>query len=152
MTNWTLFYCELPNCAPSISMSTLTTKFFVIIVFYSGMDASHPKIWFLYTDIIPAAPQETVEKAGSEPGTAAFQSSPPSCLSHLSHHIPNWAATSPTEPPHHQLSHHIPIHFSYWNRIWPLWITIVFVLVQKLTFTFPVKLLFCSTQNFVSFF
>jgi hypothetical protein len=42
--------------------------------FYSGMDASHPEISFLYTVIIPATPQETVEEAGIEPGTAALQS------------------------------------------------------------------------------
>jgi hypothetical protein len=33
---------------------------------------------FLYTVIIPAAPQETVEEAGIEPGTAALQSGSPS--------------------------------------------------------------------------
>jgi hypothetical protein len=38
------------------------------------MDASHPEIYLLYTAIIPAAPQETVEEAGIEPGTAALQS------------------------------------------------------------------------------
>jgi hypothetical protein len=38
------------------------------------MDASHPEILFLYTVIIPAAPQETVVEAGIEPGTAALQS------------------------------------------------------------------------------
>jgi hypothetical protein len=43
------------------------------------MDASHPEIWFYrYTVIIPAAPQETVEEAGIEPGTAALQSGSPS--------------------------------------------------------------------------
>jgi hypothetical protein len=57
--------------------------------FYSGMDASHPEILFRYTVIIPIAFQETVEEAGIEPGTAALQSGSPSCLSQLSHHIPN---------------------------------------------------------------
>jgi hypothetical protein len=38
------------------------------------MDASHPEISLLYTAIIPAAPQGTVEEAGIEPGTAALQS------------------------------------------------------------------------------
>jgi hypothetical protein len=33
---------------------------------------------FLYTVIIPAAPQETVEEAGIEPETAALQSGSPS--------------------------------------------------------------------------
>jgi hypothetical protein len=32
----------------------------------------------LYTVVIPAAPQETVEEAGIEPGTAALQSGSPS--------------------------------------------------------------------------
>jgi hypothetical protein len=40
--------------------------------FYSGMDATHPEIYLLYTAIIPSAPQETVEEAGI--GTAALQS------------------------------------------------------------------------------
>jgi hypothetical protein len=40
------------------------------------MDASHPTVRFdfLFTVIIPAAPQETAEEAGIEPGTAALQS------------------------------------------------------------------------------
>jgi hypothetical protein len=38
------------------------------------MDASHPEIYLSYTAIITAAPQETVEEAGIEPGTAALQS------------------------------------------------------------------------------
>jgi hypothetical protein len=54
------------------------TQFFLKIVFYSGMDASHPEISFFYTVIFPAAPQETVEEAGIEPGTAALQSGSPS--------------------------------------------------------------------------
>jgi hypothetical protein len=33
---------------------------------------------FRYTVIVPAAPQETVEEAGIEPGTAALQSGSPS--------------------------------------------------------------------------
>jgi hypothetical protein len=45
-------------------------KFF----FYSGMDASHPEILFLYTAIVPAAPQGTVRDAGIVPGTAGLQS------------------------------------------------------------------------------
>jgi hypothetical protein len=44
---------------------------------------------FWYTVIIPAAPQETVEEAGIEPGTAALQSSSPSRA------LANWATTSP---------------------------------------------------------
>jgi hypothetical protein len=51
------------------------------------MDASHPEICFLYTAIIPAAPQETVMDAGIEPGTAALQSGATLALSRLSHHI-----------------------------------------------------------------
>jgi hypothetical protein len=43
----------------------------LLIVFYSGMDASFPEILFFYTVMIPAAPQETVGEAGIEPGTAA---------------------------------------------------------------------------------
>jgi hypothetical protein len=54
------------------------------------MDASHPEIWFLYTVIIPAAPQETVEEAWIEPGTAALQSGSPSRA------FANWATTSPS--------------------------------------------------------
>jgi hypothetical protein len=38
------------------------------------MDASHPEIYLLYTAIIPAAPQETVEEAEIKPRTAALQS------------------------------------------------------------------------------
>jgi hypothetical protein len=66
--------------------------------FFSGIDASHPEIWFQYTVMIPATPQETVEEAGIEPGTAALQSGSP-----LSHHIPtepprpHWATTTPTQ-------------------------------------------------------
>jgi hypothetical protein len=64
-------------------------KNFFYIVFYSGIDASHSEIWFLYTVIIiPAAPQDTVDEAGIEPGTAALLFGSPSCLSQLSHHIP----------------------------------------------------------------
>jgi hypothetical protein len=36
------------------------------------------RFYFTYTVIIPAAPQETVEEAGIEPGTAALQSGSPS--------------------------------------------------------------------------
>jgi hypothetical protein len=40
----------------------------MIFVFYSGMDASHPEIFFLsYTAIFPAAPQETVGEPGLNP-------------------------------------------------------------------------------------
>jgi hypothetical protein len=60
-----------------------------IFFFYSGMDASHHEILFLYTAIVPAAPQETVRDAGIEPGTAALQSGVTQALSQLSHHIPN---------------------------------------------------------------
>jgi hypothetical protein len=68
--------------------------FFLFYCFFSAMDASHPEIcFFLYTVIIPAATQETVEEAGIEHGTAALQSGSPSRLSQLSHHIPS-------EPPH----------------------------------------------------
>jgi hypothetical protein len=44
-----------------------------IFFFYSGMGASHPEIYLLYTAIYPAAPQETVGlgEAGIEHGTAA---------------------------------------------------------------------------------
>jgi hypothetical protein len=43
---------------------------FLVIVFYSGIDASFPEILILfYTVMIPAAPQETVGEAGIEPGT-----------------------------------------------------------------------------------
>jgi hypothetical protein len=35
-------------------------------------------ILLIHTIIIPAAPQETVEETGIEPGTAAFQSGSPS--------------------------------------------------------------------------
>jgi hypothetical protein len=45
-------------------------RYLFILFFYSGMDASHPKIYLFYTAIIPAAPQETVGDAGIEPGTA----------------------------------------------------------------------------------
>jgi hypothetical protein len=59
-------------------------------LFNSGMDASHPEILFLYTAIVPAAPQQTVRDAGIEPGTAAvLQSGVTLALSQLSHHIPN---------------------------------------------------------------
>jgi hypothetical protein len=58
------------------------------------MDASHPEICFIYTVIIPASPQETVEEAGIEPGTAALQSGSPSRA------LADWATTFPTEPPH----------------------------------------------------
>jgi hypothetical protein len=44
---------------------------------------------FWYTVIIPATPQETVEEAGIEPGTAALQSGSPSRA------LANWATTSP---------------------------------------------------------
>jgi hypothetical protein len=43
--------------------SGMQTYFF--IVFYSGRDASHPEILLFVTVIIPAAPQETVGKPGS---------------------------------------------------------------------------------------
>jgi hypothetical protein len=46
----------------------------VYIFFYSGMDASYPEIYLLYTAIFSAAPQETVEEARIEPETAALQS------------------------------------------------------------------------------
>jgi hypothetical protein len=45
--------------------------FFLLIVFYSGMDASFPEILFILHFMIPAAPQQTVGEAGIEPGTAA---------------------------------------------------------------------------------
>jgi hypothetical protein len=48
----------------------IPTIFIIIIIlfyFYSGMDASHPEIYLLYTAIIPAALQETMEEAGIEP-------------------------------------------------------------------------------------
>jgi hypothetical protein len=49
----------------------LILPIYLNIFFYS---ASHPEIYFYYTAIIPAAPQETVGNAGIEPGTAALQS------------------------------------------------------------------------------
>jgi hypothetical protein len=53
-------------------------SYFFLLFFHSGMDASNPEIFnFLYTVIIPAAPQETVEEAGIEPGTAALHSGSP---------------------------------------------------------------------------
>jgi hypothetical protein len=64
------------------------------------MDASYPEILFLYTAIVPAAPEETVRDAGIEPGTAALQSVVTLALSQLSHHIP--------KSHHIPVSHHIP--------------------------------------------
>jgi hypothetical protein len=51
------------------------------------MAASHPEILFLYTAIVPAAPQKTVRDAGIEPGTVALQSGVILAFSQLSHHI-----------------------------------------------------------------
>jgi hypothetical protein len=53
------------------------------------MDASHPETLFVYTAIVPAAPEENVRDAGIEPKTAALQSDVTLALSQLSHHIPN---------------------------------------------------------------
>jgi hypothetical protein len=73
---------------PPRQTSEIILSFFIF--FYSGMDASHPEIFlFLYTVIVPAAPQETLRDAGIEPGTAALQSGVTLALSQLSHHIPN---------------------------------------------------------------
>jgi hypothetical protein len=56
----------------------LIFNYFFYYFLYSGRDASHPEILFIYlfiyTVMIPAAPhQETGVEAGIEPGTAAWQ-------------------------------------------------------------------------------
>jgi hypothetical protein len=114
------------------------TIFFFFIVFYSGRDASHPEIWFLIHSHNSCRPSG--DCGGSQDRTRNCCVTvwfTQSCLSQLSHHIPNnwattspanwattspanWATTSPatepphprpTEPPHpQQLSHHIPFN------------------------------------------
>jgi hypothetical protein len=69
--------------------------FFIIIIFFNQEWTPHIlRFLFLYTAIVPAAPQETVRDAGIEPRTAALQSGVTLALSQLSHHIPY-----PTTPP-----------------------------------------------------
>jgi hypothetical protein len=43
------------------------------LIFYSGRDASHPEICFLYTTMFPGPVQETVGEAGFELETAALE-------------------------------------------------------------------------------
>jgi hypothetical protein len=72
--------------------------FFSFLLFFTQEWTPHIlrfDFFFQYTVIIPAAPQETVEEDGIEPGTAALQSGPPSRA------LANWATTS-------SKSHHIP--------------------------------------------
>jgi hypothetical protein len=56
-----------------------TYKLFFCKLFFTQEWTPHIlRFHFFYTVIIPAAPQETVEEAGIEPGTAALQSGSPS--------------------------------------------------------------------------
>jgi hypothetical protein len=61
-----------PDASQCSGLLFASEIFFLLIVFYSGMDSSFPEILILfYTVMIPGAPQETVGEAEIEPGTAA---------------------------------------------------------------------------------
>jgi hypothetical protein len=66
----------------------LSGKIFFCFLFFTQKGTPHIlRFDFWYTVIVPAAPQETVEEAGIEPGTAALQSGSPSRA------LANWATT-----------------------------------------------------------
>jgi hypothetical protein len=92
---WLEFFLKSRNLNLLVLIFILRRILFFFKLFFT-LTPHIPRFDFWYTVIIPAAPQETVEEAGIESGTAALQSGSPSRA------LANWATTSPI------LSHHIP--------------------------------------------